>query len=469
MSSLEELVAHYLKEKNLLHTLAAYQAETDIDFDFEEISANPAFERLESIIHDRKMFTTLSDDVVGLLVSAKLHPLAYKLFGTNAMATSVSQHQPVIKYNSNTEPLHRMEFGALIISASVTQMVLDAQSLPVMILTLANKQTVLVNMNTNKELLVMASTCVTKVAKGITGTNSFVCCGMDGILRLYEVEKEQGYLAILKLEQQLHQRLVIDFKVIPLRGSIYSLASIGWDRFVNQWTLNLTELNIVMVASNKLLSIPTCLEFVEHKGHQVVCVCRMDSTFVEIYSGTADTTLPLVYKISLNDAEFSVNDFSPMSITATSAGSDVLLAVGTNHIPYMRMIVVSLQNFDAFISQPVSKEAQSLVSNAGNISRQEIIHNYNTMCSQDKYSSPSIKFSPSVRLTDKHYHHVYIGNCDDGLLRLINLLTGKVKEIGRNLTDAVKHKGKLKCFDVYEHAGEDRIVSCGTDLKVLTW
>lgn len=159
-----------------------------------------------------------------------------------------------------------------------------------------------------------------------------------------------------------------------------------------------------------------------------------------------DNQLTQLYKISLNDAEFTASGFSPRLITIHDA--DVpLIAVATSHEPFMRLIIVPLLDISSNIP----------------IKRNQIIKNLNTMSPQDKYSQPIIAWRLCKEEDDRASGVWVMG--DDGVIRGIDIIDDRV---AIELNDG--HNGKIKDFISFiDQNGVEKLVTSGVDKEIIEW
>lgn len=399
--SLHSLVAHFLHANNYHETLRQFEAEHGNPIPLEL----PAHESLEEIVNDRYTF----NEVAGLqhldineILDEQLQQVARGL-------GNWTSPYPVIK--------HRLDGSlGLVVSAQFVGSVL--------LLATADTKLVAVDLDGNKTgewANYIGRVVIKKIVRVDDGRA--VLIGMNGSAHLVQVQPD----SISTIwEGKVHQRLVTDAKVVAVGDKQY-LVTLGWDFLVRVFTV--TE-ELTQVAETRLLVQGSAFDAIEYQGKLVVVVGKNEHTLLEVY--TLDGGLELIHKISLNDAEFTTLDFSPRAIQIL-AGATPLVAVGTSHEPYMRLIVVALTDL-----QP------------GGVKRNQILKNLNTLCPQDKYSTAMIAWREDGS-------GVWALG-EDGILRGMDLVHEKA------VVEVPAHTGKIKTF-----AAGQGLATCGADRAVVLW
>ncbi|EGW30833.1 uncharacterized protein SPAPADRAFT_62700, partial [Spathaspora passalidarum NRRL Y-27907] len=251
--------------------------------------------------------------------------------------------------------------------------------------------------------------------------------GMSGMFYLYFKQNERWQTVV---EFPVHKRLIIDAKHVRFNDCDY-IVTLGWDFYLKVIKLE-AENKFTIVSEFKLNQQGTCFDLINHNNQLLIVVGKLDNTLLDVFE-LQENKLELLFKISLNDAEFSASEFSPRYITIQHFGSSVpLIAVATSHEPYMRLIVVTLDMIEG-------QEHE--------IKRNQIVKNLNTMSPQDKFSQPIIAWrlpkhvnGADVTIEATKSSGIWIMG-DDGVIRGIDLVDDKVVV---ELKDV--HQGKIKDF-----------------------
>ena len=126
-----------------------------------------------------------------------------------------------------------------------------------------------------------------------------------------------------------------------------------------------------------------------------------------------------------------------------NSGHVPLIAVGTSHEPYMRLIIVPLQD----------------LANEPSIKRNQIIKNLNTMSPQDRYSQPIIAWRLQKSNNNKASGVWVMG--DDGTIRGIDIVEDQVIV---ELKDG--HQGKIKDFITFiDEDSVEKLITSGIDRR----
>ncbi|KAG7665279.1 uncharacterized protein J8A68_001335 [[Candida] subhashii] len=277
--------------------------------------------------------------------------------------------------------------------------------------------------------------------------------GMNGMFYLSEL-KDEYELNIIS-EFPAHTRLIVDAKYIKFNNVDY-IITLGWDYYLR--LIKLEDKQFTILSEIKLTQQGTCLDVINYENQLVIVLGKLENTLLDVYTTTKeDNQLKLLYKISLNDAEFTSSSFSPRFITIQYIHNTIpMIAIATSHEPYMRLIIVSLKEIDQ-----IQKDNQDEPP----IMRNQIIKNINTLSPQDKYSQPIIAWrliNPNSPNHPKNNGIWIMG--DDGIIRGVDLLNDKLIII----SDA--HQGKIKEFITYFNQDfNERLISCGVDREVTIW
>ncbi|PVH19850.1 hypothetical protein CXQ85_003708 [Candidozyma haemuli] len=212
------------------------------------------------------------------------------------------------------------------------------------------------------------------------------------------------------------------------------LVSVGWDLLVKVHELSDTSLEEAFepyTISNRGLCMDACV----YQDQLVILLGKSEMTLMDVLT-VKEGKVELAFKIALNDAEFSAAGFSPHAIKIYNGGPVPLVAVGTSHEPYMRLVLVSLKEF--------GKEGDS-------IRRNQIITNINSMSPQDKFSQALITWRPDGS-------GVWVFG-EDGTVRGIDLLKEEVA------VELKKCQNRIKSFGEYK----DSLLVCDTNREVVLW
>ncbi|EMG45506.1 hypothetical protein SBY92_005001 [Candida maltosa Xu316] len=270
------------------------------------------------------------------------------------------------------------------------------------------------------------------------GDSDVILVGMNGTLYL---RHEESLVEVSDF--QAHRRLIVDAKYIKSKGKEY-IVSLGYDFYVR--LIELENGKFRLLSEIKLQQQGSCFDVTEYQNQVIIVLGKLENTLLDVISVNGNDELVPLYKISLNDAEFTASGFSPRSLTIQSLDIP-LVAVGTSHEPYMRVIIVPLQEQN---------------TTDGPIKRNQIIKNLNTMSPQDRYSQPII----SWRLCKQQgkASGVWVMG-DDGIIRGLDIKEDKVVVELKN-----GHEGKIKDFISYiDDENGEKLITCGLDREILEW
>jgi len=482
MSITDSLIADYLKRKGFTDTLHSFKREAHLS------STTPLhYEPLESIVQDRLKYKELS-----------LESFQDSSEGINANDFIPNAH--LFENWSIPSPSIPSELlsNQLIIHTSYSKFIINNDDhndndndndnnnvKKILFTSSSNKSLNLIDLSTKSIISTLTGlhNCVIKCTIPIPNTNQFIICGMDGLIKLFELTDNNNNVK-LQSQLQLHKRLITDVKLyIDNNGKIY-LISIGYDK-----TLKISEITknneIEIKSTFNLLSNSTSITIGQtgnnnsgnnnnNNNQLIIFLTRLDSTQLSIFTYQAiSSKLIELCRISLNDAEFSNHGFTPMSISLSNSNnnndddytniinSNTYLAIGTNHIPYMRLIVIKLPNFDElfqninnFNDDDENSLEQKLISTS--IYRGLILGNYNTLSPQDKYSQGIISWRSG------NSTGIWISG-DDGKIRGLNLQNGEIIELNQ------KHNQRIKCLKSLNINGNEIIITSSIDKKLIYW
>ncbi|KAK6462090.1 hypothetical protein DFJ63DRAFT_139484 [Scheffersomyces coipomensis] len=431
--AIHSLVAHFLQSNNYHKTLKQFEEEHGKPINPEPLHSS---ESLEEIIKDRINFNELSsalEDVVD--VNKELS------FDLQSIITHQIDNWPT-PYPSQSEILKNVH--GLIINSSYDKVN------GLLFLSTNDSKFIVVDYATNEiigEFVTLIARVVIK--KIITlDANHVLLIGIDGKINYFKYTfKDKKIDFELIASHQAHKRFVVDVKHITINSQIY-LISLGWDFYVRAFKLN--DRDFELISEIKLASQGTCFDIVYYQDQLVIVLGKNENTLLDVLTLQDFKTLSLKYKISLNDAEFSSSSFSPRCLTIQTPTSSLipLIAVGTSHEPYMRLIIVSLKEIN-------SDTSVSLVK------RNQIIKNLNTLSPQDKYSQSLISWRKLTNV-DKSVG-VWIAG-DDGIIRGIDLIHDRV------IVELSGHKGKIKDFNnVIDEDDNEILITGGVERDVKLW
>lgn len=262
--------------------------------------------------------------------------------------------------------------------------------------------------------------------------STVLLCGMNGKLYMGRFNDDMLEFEIFH-EKQLHSKLIAEMVVVSWNKKDY-LVSVGWDLLVKVHELLDTSLEEAFepyTISNRGLCMDACV----YQDQLVILLGKSEMTLMDVLT-VKEGKVELAFKIALNDAEFSAAGFSPHAIKIYNGGPVPLVAVGTSHEPYMRLVLVSLKEF--------GKEGDS-------IRRNQIITNINSMSPQDKFSQALITWRPDGS-------GVWVFG-EDGTVRGIDLLKEEVA------VELKKCQNRIKSFGEYK----DSLLVCDTNREVVLW
>ena len=241
------------------------------------------------------------------------------------------------------------------------------------------------------------------------------------------------------------------------------LATAGWDQRVNVYQLD-DNLMIKAPPQNIILeSDPESLVFVEHPDtHQLhLIISRRDSSFLYYYV-LEDSKFQPAGRQNLAPHSNAWVAFTPSALSLHPSDR-TLLAVGTSHLPHMKVIIVRLLFPGSKKDEPLTV-ASTARANLALQDREDaaITLQVSVQAPQTPYSTPQIVWRPdgSGLWT----------NGDDGVIRGVEAKTGKVVTLLRGHEVGSKVRtlwaGYLQGSD-----GEPRevLVSGGFDKKVFVW
>lgn len=403
------LVAHFLKENNYTQTLHHLELEHGKPVQPQLLNS----ESLSQIVEDRLQFSSYCNKQKDTIDVNEELPLRLK---------DLIREQFVnwpLQYPQNPTKLN---IHSLVISSTY-----DENNGSVYFST-NDSQVIISNNGTMK--LIRFQEIVKKVL--IVGVN-IVLLGMSGKLYLLN----ENFEDIGTFDTQ--SRFTVDAKHVNFNGTDYIIV-LTWSNM-----LKLVKLgdDISLVTELKLDQQGTCFDVTTYKNEIVIILGKLENTLLEVFTIQNERFSPK-YKISINDAEFTTSSFSPRFITISHKGNGIpLIAVATSHEPYMRIIIISLIDFDST-----------------SIARNQIIKNLNTLSPQDKFSQPLI----SWKLDSKEKESGIWVMGEDGIIRGLDIVDDKV------VVELNQHQAKIKDFTSFiNNNGDEILITSGIDRQTLEW
>lgn len=409
-----KLIAQYLQDNNYPETLKQFENE----------HGNPIYpsklldESLDDIINDRIQYSTLLDKVEAIDVNKELH---------EDLKQIINQEFSHWITPFPKTPKKLIDIAGLVLSSCYSQGLIYFST---------NDS----NVHVVKEEIICKTVKMPVVIKNILsiGDDRVILVGMNGTLYLRHLNTLEPIS-----ELQAHKRLIVDARYIRVNNVDY-IVSLGWDFYIKLIQLD-SDNEFSILSELKLQQQGACFDVIEYQNELVIILGKLENTLLDVIT-VKDNQLTQLYKISLNDAEFTASGFSPRLITIHDA--DVpLIAVATSHEPFMRLIIVPLLDISSNIP----------------IKRNQIIKNLNTMSPQDKYSQPIIAWRLSKEEDDRTSGVWVMG--DDGVIRGIDIIDDRV---AIELNDG--HNGKIKDFISFiDQNGVEKLVTSGVDKEIIEW
>ncbi|KAF2770296.1 WD40 repeat-like protein [Teratosphaeria nubilosa] len=245
------------------------------------------------------------------------------------------------------------------------------------------------------------------------------------------------------------------------------IATAGWDNKIHIYCPNTSTsppmLNIgAPIATIALPTKPECLLFLQHPESKkpILVFSRTDSNHIFYY--TADSTPRLLGKQNLAPHSNAWVAFTPSSL-AICPTDPTILAVGTNSVPHMKLLIVRMlippytptSNPAAETQLDQSRAALALADREN----AAILIHATTFAPQTPYSTPTVAWRPDGS-------GVWV-NGDDGAVRGLEARSGKVLQ---TLREGGHEAGsKVRCICAGMAGGKEVLVSGGFDRKVVVW
>ncbi|KAH7126983.1 quinon protein alcohol dehydrogenase-like superfamily [Dendryphion nanum] len=269
------------------------------------------------------------------------------------------------------------------------------------------------------------------------------------------------------------------------------IASAGWDSKVFFYRIPINHMGEPRlgepIASITLPTIPETVMFLQAPEHSspVLLLTRRDSTFLYYYHMEYSSShFELLGKQNLAPHSNAWVAFSPSDVQLCPT-DPTLVAVATSSTPHMKVLMVQLLippipdnrleiandqlEDDALDSRPLT---QSALARAELLVRDRedaaIKISVNTMAPQSKYSTPTLRWRPDGT-------GIYV-NSDDGIIRGLDMATGKLKasleghEAGSKIRCLVAGPRKAGAHTSVsgERIGE-YLISGGFDQRLILW
>jgi len=414
--SVYNFIAHFLKENGYDETLRTFEKEHG-----SQISTDlPHDEALTDIITDRMKY-----------LSTQSQPDARQDYWLQEDLVKIKEAQ--FKEWSAPYPKKNRRLG-LLDDLVVSSDVFKSNDTAYVVCGTSGKALVVFDLQTGTIVLEIKDVIGKVVIRRIVVSSQYVLlCGMNGKVYVGSFSDDMKSFDLL-FEEQIHSRLITDVRVV-LWNNHDHLVSMGWDFLVKVWKIKSDSLQQVGKPF-KLANQGTCLDACNYNDVLYVTVGKNEITLMDVLRMDETHELQLDCRIALNDAEFSASGFTPMCVRIFNQGGIPLVAVGTSHEPYMRVVIVSLKDVG---------------SEHADIKRSQIIANLNTMSPQDKYSQANIawRFDGSG---------LWIMG-EDGIIRGLDISKQCVA------LELKEHDGRIKTSTVFE----DIVITCGTDKQILKW
>lgn len=267
------------------------------------------------------------------------------------------------------------------------------------------------------------------------------------------------------------------------------VATAGWDQKVQIYVVPFGPGETLVLgdpaATLSLPSNPESFVFVLHPDSNALylVLSRRDSTYIYYYlidPNPSDSPDIIVHEAGKQNLAPHANAwiaFSP-SCLALSPTDPTLLAVATSHLPHMKLIVVRLLFPDTMTTAPGGLGAPpptpaSQARAALALSEREdaaISLHVSTLAPQTPYSTPQVVWRPDGS-------GLWV-NGDDGVVRGIDIMTGKVVALLKGHEPGTKVRslwaGIVRATDDVDDSDEgtneeEWLVSGGFDKRVIVW
>lgn len=273
-----------------------------------------------------------------------------------------------------------------------------------------------------------------------------------------------------------HSKYVVKVAVFG-NGADEVIATAGWDNKINIYIPESeSDFRFGEPVSIALATKPEAIVFVRHPESNlpILIVSRTDSNFLFFYSIESEPRL--LGQQNLAPHSNAWVSFTPSAIALCPMDSTII-AVGTNSLPHMKLLIVRLLippyskpstssataptlRRSLLDDTPVAETQASQARAALAISDKEAaaiqIH-CTTMAPQTPYSTPAIAWRPDGS-------GVFV-NGDDGAIRGVEASTGKVKTTLKGHEEG----SKVRCLWAGKVEGNEWLVSGGFDQQLIVW
>lgn len=271
-----------------------------------------------------------------------------------------------------------------------------------------------------------------------------------------------------------HSKYIVKIAVLSEPG-VEAIATAAWDNRISVYKPTRTDkFQFGEPATIELASKPEAILLTRHpeSGKAIIICSRTNSNSIYFY--TAESEPRLLGQQNLAPHSNAWVAFTPSAI-AISPTDSTLLAVGTNSLPHMKLLVVRLlippyqpqttssvptMRRSLLDNTPVAETQASQARAALAVADKEAaaiqIHS-STMAPQTAYSTPAIVWRPDAS-------GLWV-NGDDGAIRGIEASTGKVKATLRGHEDG----SKVRCLWAGTIGDEEWLVSGGFDQQLIVW
>jgi WD40 repeat protein len=320
-----------------------------------------------------------------------------------------------------------------------------------------------------------------------------VCTSMSGKVVVFDGKKNE-----VIAQRKDHTKYVVQVSAHEDGDGKIWLATAGWDGKVLVYMVHLSDPDEFRlgepVGSIQLPANPEALLFVLHPDDNdlYLLLTRRDSSWLfyhkiseDLFAPTSSQPSPIPLSGKQNLAPYSNAwvAFTPAAI-APCPTDPTLIAVATSTVPHMKLLIVRLlfptdDNSDADegitlptlsptslfdsanLSTPAAQQGRAALRLQDREAAAITVH-CNTMAPQTQYSSPSLAWRPDGT-------GIWV-NSDDGVIRGIEAITGKIVEklIGHTVGS------KIRCLwagyvDIEAGKSEEWVLSGGFDQQLIVW
>ncbi|QIW97578.1 hypothetical protein AMS68_003096 [Peltaster fructicola] len=286
-----------------------------------------------------------------------------------------------------------------------------------------------------------------------------VSASMSGSLVMADVESGKTIV-----RRKDHTKYIVDLAPYDAAESLL-LASAGWDNVVNIYTLDVAEsLTCELLTSIKLPTKPESILFAKHplSNQPILVLTRTDSSHLFFYSAEKDSVMLGQQNLAPHSNAWVA--FTPASIALCPADGSTI-AAATNSTPHMKLLIVRLL-FPTVegraVTTPQTPREVALAQQARADREHEAIKLHcNTMSTQTPYSTPLVVWRPNGK-------GVWV-NSDDGIIRGIDILSGKVVSELKGHENGSKVRTLWAGNTSEQSETAERLVSGGFDHKLVLW